>query len=102
MKTQVTFRHLKSQHPKLQEEAVQILEGFSKFSEEITSANVEFLNETNKTVVISVHLNGNTLIAKEASDDFGKSLRDASDKIVRQIQKLKTKNLSTRTKNIED
>jgi len=101
MKTQVTFRHVNAHHPQLQEDAKKILEGLSKYSDEITSANVEFLNETSKTVVISIILHGNTIVAKEESDDFRKSLNEAEDKIIRQIQKWKTKNLANRTKNID-
>lgn len=101
MKTQVTFRHVNSHHPQLQDDAKKILEGFSKYSDEITSANVEFLNETSKTVVITINLHGNTIVAKEESDDFRKSLNEAEDKIIRQIQKWKTKNLASRTKNID-
>ncbi len=98
MKTQITFRHVKSHHPKLQDEANAIMENFQKYSDEITSANVEFLNESNKTVMITVHLNGNILVAKEESDDFHKSLYEASEKIIRQIKKVKTKHINSRTK----
>ncbi len=101
MKTQVTFRHVNAHHPRLQEDAKAILEGLSKYSDEITSANVEFLNEGNKTVVITVNLPGNTLVAKNESDDFQKSLNEAEDKMIRQIQKLKTKHIASRTKNLE-
>lgn len=100
MKTQVTFRHVSGHHPNLQDDAKKILEGLSKYSDEITSANVEFLNETNKTVVITINLHGNTLVAKEESEDFHKSLNEAEGKIIRQIQKWKTKNIASRTKNI--
>ena len=101
MKTQVTFRHVNAHHPQLQEDAKKILEGLSKYSDEITSANVEFLNETSKTVEITIVLHGNTIVAKEDSDDFRKSLNEAEDKIIRQIQKWKTKNMANRTKNID-
>jgi len=101
MKTQVTFRHVNAHHPQLQEDAKKILEGLSKYSDEITSASVEFLNETSKTVEITIVLHGNTIVAKEDSDDFRKSLNEAEDKIIRQIQKWKTKNMANRTKNID-
>ncbi|HRP02602.1 MAG TPA: ribosome-associated translation inhibitor RaiA [Candidatus Kapabacteria bacterium] len=100
MKTQVTFRHVNSQHPRLQEDAKSILEGLRKYSDDITSANVEFLNEVNKTVVITINLQGNIIVAKEESEDFYKSLKEAEDKIIRQIQKIKTKNIASRTKNV--
>lgn len=101
MKTQVTFRHTNSSHPKLHDEAVAVASGFSKFYDGIISTNVEFINEVHKTCEITVHLQGNTLVAKEDSDDFHKSLHDASDKIIRQIMKHKTKQMSSRTKEIE-
>ncbi len=100
MKTQVTFRHVNSSHPHLQDEAVSVAQGFSKYADSITSANVEFINEVNKTVEITIHLQGATLVAKEHSDDFHKSLHDASEKIIRQIQKHKTKQIAGRTKDI--
>jgi len=100
MKTQITFRHVKSHHPKLQDEANSIMESFSKYTDEITSANVEFLNENNKTVIITVHMNGNVLVAKEETDDFHKSLNEASEKIIRQIRKVKTKQINSRTKKV--
>lgn len=98
MKTQVTFRHVNAQHPKLQEEAKEILEGFNKYSDGITSANVEFLNEVNKVVLINVNLNGQTLVAKDESEDFHKSLAEAQDKMIKQIKKLKEKQITSRYK----
>ncbi len=96
MKTNVTFRHTKGQHPELQETAVKIADGFQKYHDNITSANVEFINDNDKEVHIVVNLSGSTLTAHEASDDFHKSLHTASDKIITQIKKLKTKQLSAR------
>jgi ribosomal subunit interface protein len=101
MKTQITFRHTTSAHPKLHDEALAAATGFSKYYDGIISTNVEFINEVHKTVEITVHITGNTIVAKEDSDDFHKSLHDASEKIVRQIQKHKTKQLASRTKDIE-
>lgn len=101
MKTQITFRHTNSSHPKLHEEALQTVSGFSKYTDGIISTNVEFINEVHKTVEITVNLQGTTLVAKEDSDDFNKSLHEASEKIVRQIRKYKTKQLSKRTEDVE-
>ena len=92
MKTNVTFRHTKGHHPTLQAKAIEYAEGFEKYFDGVVSTNVEFLNETtDKEVHITTHLNGTTLVAESKSDDFGKSLHDASDKIIRQIRKYKTK-----------
>ncbi|MDX9789501.1 MAG: HPF/RaiA family ribosome-associated protein [Candidatus Kapaibacterium sp.] len=101
MKTQITFRHTNSSHPRLQEEALQVANGFTKYHDGIISTNVEFINEVNKTVEITVHLQGTTVVGKVDSDDFHKSLHDASEKVVRQIQKYKTKIISNRTKDLE-
>ncbi len=92
MKTNVTFRHTKGHHPTLQAKAVEYAEGFEKYFDGVVSTNIEFLNETtDKEVQITTHLNGTTLVAEGKSDDFAKSLHDASDKIIRQIKKYKTK-----------
>ncbi len=101
MKTQITFRHTTATHPKLHDEALSIANGFTKYHDGIISTNVEFINEVNKTVGITVHLTGNTIAAKEDSDDFHKSLHNASEKIIRQIKKYKTKQISSRTKDID-
>lgn len=101
MKTQVTFRHVKSQHPHLQEMAIEEVENFEKYYDGIISANVEFNNEHDKIVIFTVQVNGTTLVAKEETDDFKKSLNLASHKIVRQLSKLKTKHLHSRAKQAE-
>lgn len=96
MKTNVTFRHTKGTHPELQETAIKLSEGFQKYYDNITSTNVEFINDIEKEVHIIVNISGTTLTAHESSDDFHKSLHTASDKIITQIKKLKTKQLSSR------
>jgi ribosomal subunit interface protein len=101
MKTQITFRHTNSSHPKLHEEALNAATSFSKYYDSIISTNVEFINEVHKTVEITVHIQGATLVAKEDTDDFSKSLHEASDKIIRQIRKYKTKQISSRTKDLD-
>lgn len=90
MKTNVTFRHLKSS-PELKEKALESVNTFEKFYDGIISANVEFINEAEKSVAFTVHINGTTLVARESADDFVKSLNVAEDKIVRQLRKWKTK-----------
>lgn len=90
MKTQVTFRHLKSV-PELQDAALEAAAKFEKFYDGITSTKIEFSNEERKKVEFTVHVQGNTLVVKESSDDFLKSLKDASEKMIRQLRKRKTK-----------
>jgi ribosomal subunit interface protein len=101
MKTQITFRHTNSPHPKLHEEAQLAAASFEKYTDGIISTNVEFINEAHKTVEITLHLQGATLVGKDDTDDFHKSLHSATEKVVRQIIKYKTKNLNQRTKDIE-
>ena len=98
MKTQVTFRHVNGHHPNLHDAAILEAEQFRKYHDGIISPHVEFINETQKTVLITIQVQGATLAAKDESDDFKKSLSAASDKIIRQIQKLKTKAQAARTK----
>lgn len=92
MKTNITFRHLKSQ-PELHDAAILAADNFNKFHDQIISTDVVFKNDNEKTVEFTVRVQGNTLVAKESSDDFNKSLNDASDKIIRQLRKWKTKRL---------
>lgn len=102
MQTNITFRHLKSQHPELTEIAKETAENFNKFHDGIISADIEFMKDStkdnNKKVQITVHIKGDTLVAHAESDEFGHSLNDCSDKIIRQLKKHKTKVLNHRTK----
>jgi ribosomal subunit interface protein len=91
MKTNVTFRHFNSQHPNLQAAAIEEANHFTKYLDNIISADAEFINDEEKIVEFTVHVNGEILKSQGKSDDFHKSLRIASDKMVRQITKWKTK-----------
>lgn len=96
MQTHITFRHMKGNHPNLKDEAEELVKGFEKYYDEIISTSVEFLNEVEKSVQFTVQIQGTTLVATESSDDFSKSLNLASDKIVRQLKKWKTKHQNHR------
>lgn len=96
MNTKVTFRHTKGNHPDLNEMALQTAETFSKYNDSIISTNVEFINEVNKIVQFQVNVKDSTIVAKHESDDFHKSLHEASDKVVRQLKKWKTKHTNGR------
>ena len=91
MQTQVTFRHFKSHQPVLNEMAIELAENFEKYLDGIIKTNIEFINEIEKTVEFTVHVNGTTLVVKESSEDFKKSLAEAADKMVRQLRRWKTK-----------
>lgn len=90
MKTQVTFRHTNTD-PELHEAAVELAKKFTRYHDNITGTQIEFINDSGKVVEFTVNIQGNTLIAKASSDDFLKSLNEASDKIVRQLKKKKSK-----------
>lgn len=90
MQTKVTFRHLKS-HPELQEAALEAVKKFEKFSDTITSASVEFTSDSMNKVKLTLVVRGDTLVVEESSEDFLKSLRFATDKMVRQLKKHKEK-----------
>ncbi len=90
MKTQVTFRHLKSE-PELHDAAIDAAASFEKYHDGIISTDIIFSNDHSKSVEFTVRVKGDTLVAKEDSGDFMKSLNEASDKMIRQLRKLKTR-----------
>jgi ribosomal subunit interface protein len=92
MQTNVTFRHFNGQHPKLHQAALDSVKSFEKFHDGILSASIDFINEQDKIVQFTLNLQGDTIVAREQSDDFHKSLNLASDKVKMQIRKWKTKN----------
>lgn len=90
MQTQVTFRRLKAR-PDLHDAAVESANKFEKFYDGIISTNVEFMIDGDNIVEFTVNVHGNTLVAREKSNNFSRSLKDASEKMVRQLKKYKTK-----------
>ncbi|MGA2297129.1 MAG: ribosome-associated translation inhibitor RaiA [FCB group bacterium] len=90
MRTNVTFRHFKS-NPELHDAAMEAAEKFEKFHPGIISTDTIFTNDTDKIVEFNVKIQGQNIVAKENSDDFVKSLNEASDKIIRQLKKVKSK-----------
>jgi putative sigma-54 modulation protein len=68
------------------------LENLDKYYDKITSGHVILDNEhINKTVEIIVNVQGSTLNARAKSDNLGKSVDDALQKITRQLKKIKEK-----------
>jgi ribosome-associated translation inhibitor RaiA len=94
MKTNVTFRHFANQQPNLHDAALEASSHFTKYYDGILSTNVEFINENEKIVQFSVAVKGTTLVVREESDEFKKSLALASDKMISQIKKWKEKHAS--------
>jgi ribosomal subunit interface protein len=91
MQIQVTFRHFNGHHPQLNQAAINLAESFAKYNDSIISVNVEFINENQKIVNFTVHIQGATLASTEATDDLHTSLTLAGDKIIKQLLKHKEK-----------
>ncbi|MES2767026.1 MAG: ribosome-associated translation inhibitor RaiA [Bacteroidota bacterium] len=92
MQIKLTARHFEPR-PSLSEAAIAAAESFDKFIDDIISIDIimSLETETSKMVEYIVHVHGHTLVAKETTDDFFKSIAGASDNIERQFSKLKTK-----------
>ncbi len=94
MEVMVTARHFKAS-PELREEATKAARKFERFYDgiirtEIVLANEKAAEPPNKVEFV-VHITDHTLVVKEEGEEFEKLIHDASEKIVRQIRKLKTK-----------
>lgn len=74
------------------------LNRLKKFNADIMDANVilSFQHNTNsiKAAEITLHVPGKVFKAEEESDDFRKSVSSATQKLERQLKKLKTKRLA--------
>ena len=68
------------------------LENLDKYHDKITSGRVILDTEhINKTVEITVNIQGSTINAKGKSNNLGKSVDTALQKIIRQLKKVKEK-----------
>ncbi|HYF04410.1 MAG TPA: ribosome-associated translation inhibitor RaiA [Patescibacteria group bacterium] len=92
MQVKVTARHFEPR-PSLHDAAVAAAESFDKFVDGIISVDVimSLETETSKMVEFIMHVHGHTLVGRAETDDFFKSIAEASDNIERQIRKMKTK-----------
>ncbi|MCS6808373.1 MAG: ribosome-associated translation inhibitor RaiA [Bacteroidota bacterium] len=94
MEIKVTARHFDAK-PSLKEEAIAAAKKFERFYNNIISTEVilsfERTKDSAKTAEFIVHVHDHTLVAKESSEDFFKSLHDGAEKMIRQLNKLKTK-----------
>lgn len=96
METSVTFRHFNAQHPNLHDIALESLKKLEKFHDNIISGDVFYHNEKEKFVEIKIHIPNKTLVVKEENEEFKKAIHDATEKMIRQIKKQKTKQDSVR------
>jgi putative sigma-54 modulation protein len=94
MEIKVTARHFDAK-PSLREEAISAAKKFERFYNNIISTEIilsfEKMHDSVKTAEFVVHVHDHTLVAKETSEDFSKSIHDGAEKMVRQLTKLKTK-----------
>jgi putative sigma-54 modulation protein len=91
METNVTFRHFEGQHPHLQELALESLQKLERFHDNIISGDVIFSNQIPKTVEMKIYIKDKSLIINEENEELKKALHDATDRMIRQIKKHKTK-----------
>ena len=99
-KPQVTFRHMSSSQ-ELQQIATDAVVKLDKYCDNITNIDVIFTQDVACIVEIYLSVQGSTLISKEQSEDFSKSLNSAIDKLIRQIRKQKTKDTKSKTTGLE-
>lgn len=94
MDIHVTARRFKA-HREVRDYALDSLRRLDKFYDGILRSDIILSFERKpasiKTAEINVHINGMTLTAKEKSDDFTISIDLALEKIIRQLDKVKSK-----------
>lgn len=99
MNIQITSRKFKARES-LNDFIKDEVQKLTKFNSDIMDANVilSFLHNNNnvKSAEIVLHVPGKVLQADEQSDDFKKSVSAATEKIERQLRKLKTKKLAAK------
>jgi ribosomal subunit interface protein len=96
MNISITARKFKAR-PTLKDFVTSEVEGLKKYNDDILNADV-ILSYTNskeniKTAEIIIKVPGQVLRATEDSDEFEKSVSSATEKLVRQLKKLKTKRI---------
>jgi putative sigma-54 modulation protein len=94
MDVHITARRFKA-HKEIRDYALESIQRLDKFYDGIIRSDVilSFERTTNsiKTAEINIHIQGNTLSAKEKSEDFILSLDRAIEKLIKQLDKVKTK-----------
>lgn len=99
MKINITSRHFKASDS-LKESIVEQLNSLKKFNDEIVEANVVLsfthLKDSIKETEVILKIPGKVITVTESTDDFIKSISGATDKLVRQLKKHKTKEISKR------
>lgn len=101
MNITITARKFKA-HDTLKDYINSEVSSLEKFYDDILDANVILSFQNNKDSIkiaeIVLQVPGQTLTAIEETDDFKKSVNYASEKLSRQLKKLKTKRTPVRAK----
>ncbi len=96
MNISITARRFKA-HETLKDFIRDELSSLNKFTEDILDAEVilsyQNAKDSVKTAEINLIIPGHTIVAKENSDDFKKSITAATEKVTRQLKKIKTKKI---------
>jgi putative sigma-54 modulation protein len=94
MNISITARKFKA-HDSLKDHIHGELESLTRFNDEILNAEVilsyQNSKENIKTSEVIIHVPGQILKAAEESDDFKKSTTIAVEKLIRQLEKLKSR-----------
>lgn len=89
-----TARRFKA-HKDVRDYAFESIQRLDRFYDGILRSDVilsfERTKNSVKTAEVNIHINGNTLSAKERSDDFILSLDRAIEKLIKQLDRVKTK-----------
>jgi len=97
MNITITSRKFKA-HSTLKEHIEEEVKSLNRFNDDIINADVILSYQNNhdsiKIAEIILQVPGQTMAAKEESDDFVKSVNSAIEKLIRQLEKLKTKRTS--------
>lgn len=92
MNIQITARHATKISRETQDYLKSELKSLEKYHDKITSCHVILDSEhLDKKVEIILNVQGHSFNAKSKSENFGKSVDDALDKIVRQLKKSNEK-----------
>jgi putative sigma-54 modulation protein len=95
MNISITARRFKA-HETLKDFIRDEVSSLNKFTEDILNAEVilsyQNAKDSIKTAEINLNIPGHTIIAREDSDDFKKSVSAATEKVTRQLRKIKSRN----------
>jgi putative sigma-54 modulation protein len=94
MNITVTARKFKA-HYSLKQHINTEVNSLKRFNDDILSVDVKLSYQNTKDSIkkadITIHIPGQTLNAREDSDDFKKAVSSCVEKLTRQLRKIKTK-----------